>query len=1530
MSLAVFIILIVIGIFAFNMAYDPSIKSRSIRESDSTIYQLSSTPDESTPDESTPDESTPDESTPDESTPSQSNSPIPLKVTVNNLSSITIQSDILTSPSSYLAFELFQDEELTIPFSTSLITVDVIATRVVVHENSVRDNGFVWSNIDPPFAYSTRYWMYVTAVTDETGDYNGALEITTVSFMTISEPEDTTTQTFMDELEDGLRKLGEFLLQFAVEEAFEMLLDILKDPRNTARWFIELFDSMKAKMKARADVKSAHKLAGTTELEKSSFRFLLFMDIFKFNPEDVAKITGGLPETMSKMFKFLENIDLNDVMARSKNGIKYGAQGLKKLATSIGTNLLKAGAAVGKFAAGMLTPDPLDIVLLGLSLAGAALESENKGGMMDWNNLKTSDFLSMKEESIKNQVHFFRSPPYNITQAPLINGPLLKYDNKTLFDLIEELSQDLFILPPLKSRNQNDETGYDFFLNSLSSYPNFDNTLRAYYALSRNGNIRNQTDIDYIENLQVMRDLRSVQKMCINSFVTKYNEKKQQLINAGITNPLDAVSLWASDTGFENYTKTYIGNLPTIKKISVYIFCKMNGGNPLGNGQCSYTTPSACFNSYPWPLPRPQFSVSAGLSSSTKPRVSPVHCSPSPCLETESSSYMGITDHFYSEWRYPDGIERDFKNYTTASSPIWTDPNVTNPNIDGACIIYNPSVRQLCEASTKLDDRSTDVRNYKVIARNDYNRYTGECTNTRAFCDAYGVSYRSDMPVSEMAYRGSGPLPSCYWSDAQKAGSMILGSDIIVQYFERFADIMEDGWRTFVGLLNGRDPDEEEAEKRRERLRQIAESNAMMISQSEEAQQEIFDKFYGMSYILSTTAQCVDFKISPLDSSVYILYAYDTGDGTLVLIKYDKYYKPDISMYWDRSKSGSADKMWGFEGPVENVIQSQIALDQSGDIYVIQGKRRPDNEFEQSIVKFRSNGIKDTSFDLRPESLTDPGQMFVNRYFKNAKFNGIYIRNDNLYVTWTGTEIDSNGDVIPQAYNSKFIKYANISTQSGIIKGGIDLMPGVLHYFGNNGISSSEPSEEIFSFVVDDNDNHYTLFRHNAQVDGSVLKNRGILMKYEPGGNSTDINLYSSFFLSGVLPTSFRDDSVTGTANFIHREVNDYPSLCIDSDNNIFISNGIRVCRIVSQTVASTLDYSIKDYSFNTIKTSLETATSDKTANPPRIPIFFPWDCCILTTSQDGNMFMIIEKYKLINLGSISKIMSATTTYKNIIYNRLDPPIASVLEKGLESDPLSVTLGIDFVSFDGLYFENCQGHEIVTLEVDPLPNLVSSDTIQKIMKTTVNLIRTTQQIRVELPLMPNLIIFQPNTDYTISLKLNDNIIYTHPNTLRVDMTTIHEYSILPYINTDTPGFRYFTLDSTSFPPTRILEIEDVRTGSITPLLLKDNLTEMPDGKFRLRIKRNFFCVVNTISPGYHTIDTQTYSLKIRYPMPYNLYFLRFKASLYMRWEGDETRNRITVYYTNTSLSSRSQSWNNPGGIHPTITFYPLNTASSCE
>jgi hypothetical protein len=1277
----------------------------------------------------------------------------------------------LTSPSSYLAFELFQDEALTIPFSTNL-GIDVIATRVVVHENSVRDNGFVWSSIDPPFSYSTEYWMYVSSVTDETGDYNGSLEITTVSFTTLSEPEDTTTQTFMDKFEDGLRTLGEFLLPFLIEEAFEMLLDILKNPRNTARWFSDLFDNMKAKMKARADVARANKLSGIPTLEKSSFRFSLFMDVFRFSPEDVAKITGGLPKTIEKKIEFLENIDLEDVMERSKNGSKYGAQGLKKLATNIGKNLIKAGVSMGKFAAGMLAqPDPLDLVLLGISLAGMALEAENKGGMLDWNNLKTSDFLAMKEEAIKDQVDFFRSPPYNVTQAPLINGPLLKYDNKTLFDLIEELSYDLFILPPLKSRNSTDETGYQFFVNSLSSYPKFINTLRAYYALSRNGNIRSQADIDYVESLQVMLDLRNVQKMCITRFVEKYAEKKQELIASGVTDPLAAISLWAHDTAFDAYTKTYIDNLPTIQKIAVYIFCKMNGGNPLGNGQCSYTTPSACFNSYPWPLPRPQFSVSAGLASSTTPRVSPVPCSSSPCIESDSGAYMGITDHFYSEWRYPDGIERDFKNYTTASSPIWEDPNVTDPNINGACIIYNPSTRQICEASTKLDDRSTDVRNYKVIAKNDYNRYTGECTNTRAFCDAYGVSYRSDMPVSEMAYRGSGPLPSCYWSDAQKAGAMILGSDIIIQYLERLGDILEDGWRTFVGLVNGRNPDREEAEALREKMRQIAASNAMMISQSEEAQQEVFDKFYGMSYILSTTAQCVDFKISPVDNSLYLLYAYDTGDGTLVLIKYDKYYKPDTSRYWDRSKAESKDKMWGFEGPVENVIQSQIALDQSGDIYVIQGNRRPDNVFEQSIVKFRSNGTKDSTFDLKPESLTDPGQMYAGRYFKNAKFNGIYIRNDNLYVTWTGTEIDANGDVVPYAYNSKFIKYTNISTQSGIIRGGIDLIRG-RHYFGSGGISDSEPSEEIFSFVVDDSDNHYTLFRHNAQVNGSIVKNRGILMKYEPvsGGNPTNINLYSSVFLTGVLPNSFRDDSVEGTANFIHAEVNDYPSLCIDSDNNIFISNGIRVCRIISQTSVSTLDYSIKNYSFNTIKTSLETATSDKKANPPRIPTFFPWDCCILTTDPDGNMCMIIEKYKMINLGSISRIRSNSQTYKNIIYNRLDPPIASVIEKGLDGDPLSVTLGVDYVSFDGLYFTpSCVGHEGVTLEVDPAPIIVSSsDTLQRVMKTNVKLIQSTQQRRVELPLMPNLIRFRPGIAYTISLKLNDNTIYTHPTPLIVD------------------------------------------------------------------------------------------------------------------------------------------------------------------
>jgi hypothetical protein len=183
-------------------------------------------------------------------------------------------------------------------------------------------------------------------------------------------------------------------------------------------------------------------------------------------------------------------------------------------------------------------------------------------------------------------------------------------------------------------------------------------------------------------------------------------------------------------------------------------------------------------------MPQPAFYNAGYIESTLRTKSSPSPCPVSPCFETNAD--IGNTDHFYSEWRFPDGIRRDFdKPIFQFSRPLWTDPNVLDPNINGACIIYNPGMRQMCEAASHVE-----IRENKMTAKNNYNRYTGECTNTREFCNMYKVSYRDDMPVEDMANRGSGPLPSCYWSDGQKAGSFFLGSDIMVQFWEDWFDEM--------------------------------------------------------------------------------------------------------------------------------------------------------------------------------------------------------------------------------------------------------------------------------------------------------------------------------------------------------------------------------------------------------------------------------------------------------------------------------------------------------------------------------------------------------------------------------------------------------------------------------------------------------------------------------------------------------------------------------------------------------------------
>jgi len=1501
--------LVIIGFIAFGALYTPSkYNNKGIRSSSESSSTTTLTSDDQTGGGGGGDTSS--------SSQSPSSSGTPLSVTVNSLTSISIRSDTLTSSTGFFHFQLFQDEDLKISLNRGInIGFDVY---VVVREDALRgDTGFVWTNIYPQFEYARTYWLRILP-SDITGEYtlpSSPQSVPKTSFKTMAAPVDTSSPSAIEKIEENCREFGEYLLQMALSAPFEMALELLIRPRQSLIAFQESFEYTKAKYKqfknATKESMTAVKQSAIAALEVASMRFLIFIRLFDFRnfggdgklkTINLANLTGTLKLTMNRLIKFIGNIDLNAVVAAAKNGIKYGVDGAKAIATRIGMAVLRSA----RFAASMLRPDPIDIALMAISMTGMVFEDENKGGMMDWNYLKTSDFLSYQSESIKMQ-HEAWLNDYKITAFPLINGPLNKYDEITIYQKLEELSDAMIFLPYLKTTTSGDNTGYYHYANSRAMDQLAKKALKA---LSPTRMINDQDTLNDIEDLEVMRDLRSLQRTCFAAFKKHLDD----LIASGSLSSVQAERMaipFSTSTeryataALEAFAKSYVlrVNVDKMHRLCIHLLCKMDGGNPLRNGQCSYSTPSDCFNSYPWPLPQPAVFNAAYIESKNRvcsplpgtPCPSPSPCPVSPCLELNSD--LGQTDHIYSEWRYPKDMKREFKDYNLSGwSPVWEDPNAVN----GACIVYRPDVRQMCEASTKVDEYASGGT--KIVARNNYNLYTGECTNTREFCTAYGVSYRSDMPTSEMANRGSGSLPSCYWSDAQKAGAAILGSDIIVQYFERFGAMARNGFATFAGFFSSADEDAAAAARAEaERLAAVA---STVEAQLDDVQQAVFDRFYDMKYIHSNTIQCIDFKIDQ-SGNMYVLYAYDTGRGLLKLVKFNKFFE----------------KQWivstGFVGPVENFFQSQLALDSSGYVYFVKSERNANGTYVRSICKLDPNDDGTELWKIKPMSVIDPGGIYAGAQdvHPDASFNGIYIRNDKLYATWVGQRVRSDGQVTAQL--QKLIRYDQITS---VRNNGVDVISGNETYM-TDGISD-QIGEEIFSFVVDSNENHYSLYRNNYmdQNTKKIEKSTGLLTRYTAiTGARRDFPL--QMYVTG-LPTGsgipavdspmWKNSKDSTNPDFIHPDVNDYPSICIDSQDRIFISNGVKIIQI-DETAGNAWDvlkpgptdggarqynayktvYDLKEYDFNTIKNSFNN------------PDFKPWDCSVMTTDNNDNLCMFIEKTKYVNLGNINRILQSPTTYKNIIYNKLDPPIPNTSIKGLARDPSNVRIFVDYVQFDDLEFNsNCYGHEQVTLIITPNPIQVSgykdTDMISYIEDIKLQTVRSETAV---LPEDANKIIFQLNTNYTISLKINDDIVYTRTD-VRIDTTDpmMFRESKIDIMNITedlvSAGVYNTAQNIVLIPPiygTRTIQVENIGTGVITNLIVDQVTTKTTNNNIILKIPVDLICK-NNIARG------KIYKIRIRFPTPYNNYpILRCDINKEGIWIGNGDGNmqrKIEVTYIN--------------------------------
>jgi hypothetical protein len=123
----------------------------------------------------------------------------------------------------------------------------------------------------------------------------------------------------------------------------------------------------------------------------------------------------------------------------------------------------------------------------------------------------------------------------------------------------------------------------------------------------------------------------------------------------------------------------------------------------------------------------------------------PVACDlPRPCPAQQDPAEANLT---YTEWRSKEWFNRWSATLDTNSVPT-----------PGACIRADPTMHYTCD---------TNHRTGAGNAINIYKRDTGECVNSERYCKIKGITYRPDMPVSDMGGRGSGPLPSCFVGPCQ-------------------------------------------------------------------------------------------------------------------------------------------------------------------------------------------------------------------------------------------------------------------------------------------------------------------------------------------------------------------------------------------------------------------------------------------------------------------------------------------------------------------------------------------------------------------------------------------------------------------------------------------------------------------------------------------------------------------------------------------------------------------------------------------
>lgn len=139
------------------------------------------------------------------------------------------------------------------------------------------------------------------------------------------------------------------------------------------------------------------------------------------------------------------------------------------------------------------------------------------------------------------------------------------------------------------------------------------------------------------------------------------------------------------------------------------------------------------------------------------------------CTQSNGKSVNGFCsyptrDACYASyiWPLPSGTAAQDQDYAE-----WR-PNISG----GVCVRADYTLHQVCDSTKKKNTLTGKT------GGNQYLPDTGECVNTKDFCDAYGYAFDANRPTSMMGNLGSGPLPCCYQDTTQLACSQVLGNTI--------------------------------------------------------------------------------------------------------------------------------------------------------------------------------------------------------------------------------------------------------------------------------------------------------------------------------------------------------------------------------------------------------------------------------------------------------------------------------------------------------------------------------------------------------------------------------------------------------------------------------------------------------------------------------------------------------------------------------------------------------------------------------